>query len=130
MSTKYSVKIEKYAERHFIKSFEKKYHRAWDITIEALVRELQSLNILLDHSIAEIIAENGDIRICKVEFKIAGTNHSRHGSGNRCIAAVHKDINLVNVVLIYHKNDLGDGNETAKWKKLIKDNYCDYRDLL
>lgn len=55
MSTKYSVKIEKYAERHFIKSFEKKYHRAWDITIEALVRELQSLNILLDHSIAEII---------------------------------------------------------------------------
>lgn len=130
MSIKYFVKIEKYVERHFIKSFEKKYHRAWDITIEALFREFQSFDILLECSIAEMIVENFDIKICKVEFKIAGTNQSRHGSGNRCIVAVHKDINLVNIILIYHKNDLGDGNETAQWKKIIKDNYSDYRELL
>lgn len=130
MSIKYFVKIEKYVERHFIKSFEKKYHRAWDITIEALFREFQSFDILLECSIAEMIVENFDIKICKVEFKIAGTNQSRHGSGNRCIVAVHKDINLVNIILIYHKNDLGDGNKTAQWKKIIKDNYSDYRELL
>ena len=130
MSIKYSVNIEKYSERHFIKNFEKKYRRAWDITINTLIREFQSFNVLLDRSIAEMITENSSIKICKVEFKIAGTNQSRHGSGNRCIVAIHKDISLVKVLLVYHKNNLGGGNETAKWKQIVKDNYPDYRGLL
>jgi hypothetical protein len=130
MSIKYSVNIKQYAERHYIKSFAKKYGRAWDITIETLIRELQSLDVLLDRTIAEMIKETADIKICKVEFKIAGNNQSRHGSGNRCIVAVHKDVGLVNVLLLYHKSHLGDGNETAKWKQIIKDNYSEYRGLL
>ena len=130
MSIKYSVNIEKYAERHFIKSFEKKYRRAWDVTIDALIREFQSFDVLLSQSIAEMITETSSIKICKVEFKIAGTNKSRKSSGNRCIVAVHKDISLVNVLLVYHKNDLGGGNETAKWKQIVKNNYSDYRELL
>jgi len=130
MSIKYSVNIEKYAERHFIKKFEKKYHRAWDITIDTLIREFQSFDILIDKSIAEAITETPKIKICKVEFKIAGTNQSRHGSGNRCIVVIYKDISLVNVLLVYHKNDLGGGNETAKWKQIVKNNYSDCRELL
>jgi len=130
MSIKYSVNIEKYAERHFIKKFEKKYHRAWDITIDTLIREFQSFDILIDKSIAETITETPNIKICKVEFKIAGTNKSRKSSGNRCIVAVHKDVSLVNVLLVYHKNDLGDGNETAKWKQIVKNNYPNYCELL
>jgi len=130
MSIKYFVSIEKYAERHFIKRFEKKYHRAWDITINALIREFKSFDILLSQSIAETITETPSIKICKVEFKIAGTNKSRKSSGNRCIVAVHKDVNLVNVLLVYHKNDLGGGNETAKWKQVVKNNYSDYCGLL
>jgi len=130
MSIKYSVNIKQYAERHYIKSFAKKYGRAWDITIETLIRELQSFDILLERKIAEMITGNANIKICKVEFKIAGSNQSRHGSGNRCIAVVHKDVSSINVLLIYHKNDIGDGNETAKWKQIIKDNYSEYRGLL
>ncbi|MFZ2969559.1 MAG: hypothetical protein WA063_00260 [Minisyncoccia bacterium] len=130
MSIKYSVNIEKYVERHFIKSFEKKYHRAWDITMEALIREFQSFDVLLTHTIAEMITETPDIKICKVEFKVAGSNQSRHSSGNRCIVAVHKDTNIVNILLIYHKNDIGAGNETAKWKQIIKNNYPDYRGFM
>ncbi len=130
MSIKYSVKIEHFAERHFIKKFAKKYHSAWDITIEALIREFQSFDVLLIRTIAESITETSNIRICKVEFKIAGSNQSRRSSGNRCIVAVHKDINIVNVLLVYHKNYLGSGNETAKWKQIVKDNYPDYGALL
>lgn len=129
MSIKYSVNIEKYAERHFIKSFEKKYHRAWEITIETLIRELQSFDVLLLRTIAEMISETSEIKICKVEFKIAGTNESRKSSGNRCIVVVHKNTNTVNVLLIYHKNDLGAGNETATWKQIIKENYSEYSHL-
>lgn len=130
MSIKYSVNIKPYAERHFIKSFAKKYGRAWDITIETLIRELQSFDVLLERKIAEMITETANIKICKVEFKIAGSNQSRHGSGNRCIVAVLKDVSSINVLLLYHKNHLGDGNETAKWKQIIRDNYPEYRGLL
>ena len=130
MSTNYSVNIEKYADRHFIKSFEKKYGRAWDITVEALKRELQSFEILLLKTIAEIIAEKEEIRICKVEFKVAGTDQSRHGSGNRCIISVNSQSNLINILLLYHKNHLGDGNETAKWKQIVRDNYPQYKSLV
>jgi len=129
MSTKYSVNIEKYAERHFIKKFKKKYRRAWDITLEALVRGFQSFDILFGSSIAEKIIVASDIEICKTEFKVAGTNQSRHGSGNRCIVAIHKDTQVVNVLLVYHKKDLGGNNETAKWRQIIKDNYSQYRHL-
>ena len=130
MSIKYSVNIEEYVERHFIKSFRKKYRLSWDITIDALVREFQSFDVLINKSIAEIITETSEIKICKVEFKIAGTNKSRKSSGNRCIVAVHKDVSLVNILLIYHKNDLGGGHETTKWKQIVKNNYPDYCKLL
>jgi len=36
---KYTVIIEKFSERHYMKTFSKKYGRAWDITLEALIRE-------------------------------------------------------------------------------------------
>jgi hypothetical protein len=130
MSTKYTVNIEQYAQRHFIKKFEKKYRQAWSITIEALMKEFKSFDVLLGRSIAETITEAENLKICKVEFKIAGTDHSRHASGNRCIVAVHKKESVINVLLVYHKKDLGEGSETAKWKQVIKENYSEYCKLL
>lgn len=64
------------------------------------------------------------------EFKIAGTSDSRHSSGNRCIVAIHKAENKVYVLLVYHKNDIGSGNETAKWKNIIIENYPEYKEVL
>jgi hypothetical protein len=129
-SIEYKVIFEFFAERHFIKSFAKKYKGAWDFTFKFLEKEFEQIDLLFLKNIAETIVDSKEIKICKTEFKIAGTNQSRHGSGNRCIVAIHKDTSVVNVLLVYHKNDLGDGNETAKWKQIIKDNYPDYRGLL
>ena len=128
--TKYQVIFEHFIERHFIKSFAKKYKGAWDFTYNLLREEFEQIDLLFIKNIAETIVDSKEIKICKTEFKIAGTNQSRHGSGNRCIVAVHKDTYSVNVLLVYHKNDLGNGNETAKWKQIIRDNYPEYRDLL
>ncbi|MEK7167650.1 MAG: hypothetical protein AAB791_01465 [Patescibacteria group bacterium] len=129
MSIRYAVDIGQYARRHYIKSFEKKYGRAWDITIEALIQEFQNFDVLLGLTIAEKIAESGDVKICKVEFKIAGSEKSRHGSGNRCIVAVHKDTNKIDILLVYHKNYLGEGHETMKWKQIVVENYPQYAGL-
>ena len=126
----YRVSIEKYAERYFIKNFAKKYGQAWDITVEALKRELQSFEVLLLKTIAEIIVEKEGVKISKVEFKVAGTNESRHGSGNRCIVAINDQDKSIKILLLYHKNHLGKGNETAKWKQIIKENYLEYKNLL
>ena len=129
MSTKYSVIVEHFAERHFIKKFKKKYKKDWDITWQAINEELKRIDSLSETSIAEIIIDTGNVKIIKTKFRIVGTKQSKKSSGNRCIVAVQKDINMVYVLLIYHKNDLGNGNETAKWKRIIKENYDQYKDL-
>ena len=129
MSIKYSVLVESYAERHYLKNFKKKYKGAWDITWRAITEELKRIDSLFQTSIAETIINGGDIKIVKTEFRVAGTNKSRKSSGNRCIVAVRKDMNIVCVLLVYHKNDLGNGNETARWKQAIKENYDQYSHL-
>ena len=130
-TNEYQVLIESFAERHFIKTFAKKYKRAWSTTMFFMIEELRFVDVLFSKSIAEYITnKDADVVICKTEFKIAGTQESRHGSGNRCIVAIHKNENKVKVLLVYHKNDLGGGSETGNWKNIIKENYKEYKDLL
>ena len=131
MSTNYAVIIEKYAERHFISNFKKKYRGAWDVTWSAIHEEFKRINTLIgETNIVETITDQGGVRICKTEFRVHGTQKSRHASGNRCIVAVHKNTCVVNVLIVYHKNDLGGNNETASWKNLVKENYPEYSDIL
>jgi len=128
---KYAVIVETFAEGHFIKKFAKKYQGAWDRTRKGLLVEFKFADLLFEKSIAETIVDSTDEKVCKTEFKIAGTKVSRHASGNRCIIAIQKDTASVRVLLVYNKNDLsGSGNETAKWKKIIRENYPEYKDLL
>jgi len=129
---KYEVVLRPFTERHFIKRFAKKYQGAWDRTLKGLVVEFTFVELLFDKQIAETIcvSADNDIKICKTEFKIAGTEVSRHASGNRCIIAVQKSTAVVHVLLVYCKGDIGDSNETAAWKSIIKEHYPEYRELL
>ncbi len=129
---KYQVVFLPYTDRHYIKSFAKKYKRAWNETMDALCTEFRSVDVLFAKTIAEIICVSPDneIKICKTEFKILGTNISRHASGYRCIIAVHKSSQLVNVLLIYGKSDVGGKNETAWWKNILRETYPEYKDIL
>ena len=130
-STRYEVVFEPFTERHFIRTFAKKYKGIWDFTQKTITEEFEKIDILFLKSIAEYITDkNADVAICKTEFKISGTQESRHGSGNRCIVAIHKNINKVCVLLVYHKNDLRGGSETGNWTKLVKENYLQYSKIL
>jgi len=131
MSTNYVVVVEKFAERHYISKFKKKYKKAWDITWNAIAEQFKRIETLIGvNDIVEIIAVVDDVMICKTEFRIAGPGKSRHASGNRCIIAVRRSMAVVHVLLVYSKGDIGGGNETASWKSLIRDNYPEYRDIL
>lgn len=130
-TNEYEVFVESFAERHYIRTFAKKYKGAWDTTFLFITQELRFIDVLFSKSITEYITDKqADIVICKTEFKIAGTQESRHGSGNRCIVAIHKVEKKVKVLLMYHKNDLGGGSETGNWKNLIKENYKEYANIL
>lgn len=126
----YQVVIESFAERHYIKRFSKKYKTSWDFTLKFLCEEFEKVDLLFLKSIAETIVDSKDIKICKTEFKIAGTEVSRHASGNRCIIAVRKSTATVHVLLVYSKGDIGGSNETAGWRAIIKENYPEYKGLL
>ncbi len=131
MSTKYGVVVEKFAERHFISGFKKKYKSAWDVTWKGIEEELRRIDALIGvGNMVEIIMDRGEIKICKTEFRVASTQQSRHGSGNRCIIAVHQLDACVRVLLVYHKNDLRGGtHETAAWKNLVREHYAEYAEF-
>ena len=127
----YEVIIESFTERHFIKTFAKKYKGAWDLTLGFLVAEFKFIDVLFLKNTAEYITDRwADIALCKTEFKIAGTRISRHASGNRCIVAVHKNTSTIHVLLVYGKTDLSGGNETANWKNIIRENYRQYSKMI
>jgi hypothetical protein len=90
MEGNYLVKIEPFAERHFIKFFQKKYKTAWDVTLRAIFAEFERIDSLLLTDRAEVISEIDDVRIIKTKFKIAGTQESAKTSGNRCIVADYR----------------------------------------
>ncbi len=131
MSTSYAVIVEKFADRHYISKFKKKYKNAWDVTWNAIAEQFKRIESLIGvNSRVEIICDAGDVKICKTEFRIAGPGKSRHASGNRCIIAIKKSNATVHVLLVYTKGDLGSTNETAAWRSIIKANYPDYRSFL
>lgn len=131
MSTNYVIEVEKYAERHFIASFKKKYKGAWDITWRALEEEFKRIETLIGvNNYVETIIDGEALLICKTEFRVAGTQESRHRSGNRCIIAVHKDTRRVCVLLVYGKGDVRGAHETAWWQGVLRDNYPTYAHCL
>ncbi len=128
MQGNYSVRIEKYAERHFIKTFEKKYISHWELTLRAIVFALERIDSLLQTDKAEIISDIDGIKIIKTKFTIVKSGESAKASGNRCIVAWHKEKQFVSVLLVYGKTDLSGHNETAEWKALIRENYQEYKE--
>ncbi len=129
MEGNYSVRIEHFAEGHFIKSFRKKYHAAWEVTWRAIDAQLARIDALLETEKADHIVGDDAIKIIKTQFKIAGTQESTKSSGNRCIVAWHTDERYVVVLLVYGKTDLSGKHETAEWQGIVKKNYPQYRRL-
>ena len=130
MPSNHTVTIEDFAERHFVKLFKKKHSAHWDRTLESIIDGLERIDVLLSTDKAETICDAGNIKIIKTQFRIDGSKESAKTSGNRCIVAWHTDKQKVSVLLVYGKTDIASSNETATWKKIIKENYSEYREIL
>lgn len=118
--------IEDFAERHFIKNFQKKYKNAWGFTLRAIVAEFEHIDTFLLTEKAETISCLDETKIVKTEFRIAGSKESAKTSGHRCIIAVSEKAKKVSVLLVYTKTDVTTKNETVWWKKIISETYPEY----
>ncbi len=131
MSTKYSVQITNFAEKHYLKRLQKKrYKNAFDVPWSAFLFMLQRFDLMTQKENTNPISgfEN-NVVIYKTEFKIL-PKESTKTSGNRCIVALYKDEMVVKILFVYDKSDIKGSHETAWFKKIIKDNYTEYKDLL
>ena len=129
---KYQVIFDDFTERHYIKKFIKRYSvRAWGATKVAIGAICMNADMSLTTEKLETISHQGNVLLCKLYFSVAGTGKSPKGSGNRCIVVVDTHSVRVFVLLVYHKSDfIGAGNETDKWKRIIKNNYLQYGNLV
>jgi hypothetical protein len=130
MESNYTVQVEEFANSHFIKNFEKKYKSHWAPSLDAVLTQLQFIDNLLNTDKADLVVSCDVLKIVKTQFRVFNTKESAKTSGNRCIIAVHEDLKLVKVLLMYTKTDIAQKNETAAWKRLIKENYPEYESIL
>jgi hypothetical protein len=124
----YQVVVTSFAKRHFIKKFEKKYQKAWSVTLDALQAQCAHIETMVKNNrIPAPIHTTADNQhwILKHSFAVAGRNQSPRRSGNRAILYVNRADRVVYLLLVYHKTDLDDGDETAQWHTLIKKHHPD-----
>jgi hypothetical protein len=77
---KYKVYIREYTKRHYIKTFEKKYGKYWDVTLDAIIVSLERIDTFLTTSKAEKIlsVHEKNFHLLKCEFRVANSRDSSH----------------------------------------------------
>lgn len=127
-SQKYTICVSEYADRHYIKTFSKKFKgKKWITTMDAICSSLVRIANLVASSKINIISEpNESYSLCKFDFSIAGTNISPKTSGNRVILVANNETLEIHILLVYSKNEICSPNETRQWKEIIKKEFPEY----
>jgi len=118
-----------YAVSHFLKKFAKKYKgKQWEFTLESIIQDLSRLG--LENNKTQLSSQIDELKysnnkwLAKYDFRIAGTNQSTKDSGNRAIIHIDLDTKLIEILMIYNKNDLPKNtNETDYILKVINKEY-------
>ncbi|MDR0500912.1 MAG: hypothetical protein LBG97_06700 [Coriobacteriales bacterium] len=121
----YSVQVEAFAERHYIKKFQKQYKGRWLATKQNIITVCERIDNMLNYGRADIILATKWQKLVKLDFSIAGTCISPKASGNRCILFVDEETRDVRILLVYSKNEICQPNETQKWKDIVRKEYAD-----
>lgn len=128
---RYLVQLSDYAKRHYVKKFEKRYaKKQWAVTLRSIYADLERINENIRYKKAKVIHTNDSRRIVKLDFRVAQTKDSAHGSGNRVIALIDDNSSVATILLVYSKNEIGMPNETVKWQTEIKANFVSLRDII
>ena len=132
MCINYEVIEGDYLNKIFKKDLEKKYQKAFDITMEVVKLELKNFDNLRKQNKCTIIKVStcNNYILIKVDFKIAWQNNTKWRDAYRYIAFIDAKEYICCLLLIYSKSYIGKWTkecsklkETWWWKCLIEKYY-------
>jgi len=121
----YLVHIAPYAQRHFIKHFEKDYPgKVWQVTLASIVEDLKRVRALCATDQVDELHHAGACWLFKYDFAIALSHRSPKGSGNRCLVFLESETHQLHILLAYRKGDLPKGrSETQYLEQVLREEY-------
>lgn len=121
----YLVFFSDYAERHYLKSFSKKYKgKRWQITLDSIFQDLKRIRALQSTQQVDELKRGQDCKLFKYDFAVAQTGVSPKASGNRCIVFLDSKTHKQEVLVVYSKNDLPKKTkETQYIYQVVQDNF-------
>jgi len=103
----YLVYIEPYAQRHFIKRFEKDYPgKRWMVTLDSIREDLKRVRALARTSQVDELRYTNGFWLFKYDFSVALSKKSPKASGNRCLVFLDSSTHQLRILLLYGKDDL------------------------
>jgi len=120
----YTIVVEKFAERHYVKDFEKKHKANWYLTLNRVifVQCARIDNVLQSQKADRICGHDGN-EIIKLDFAVVGTHISARSSGCRIILMVNHNIKSVKILLVYDKHHTKVGKESVWWESIVRAEY-------
>jgi len=127
----YLVHIEPFAQKHFIKRFEKDYPgKCWTVTLNSIREDLKRVRALSQTSQVDELRHAGNYWLFKYDFAVALSKVSPKVSGNRCLVFLDSATHQLRVLLLYGKGDLPKNKgETEYLNQTLKDQYQSYQEL-
>lgn len=125
----FSVQYSDYARNHFLSSFQKKYPgKQWQFTEISIKQDLARLrmknNTTQKSSQIDELKYKDHYWIAKYDFKIAGSRDSTKAFGDRCILLIDTEKEYIEILIIYHKDDLPKNKkETQYIMDTLRENY-------
>ena len=132
----FAVKFSGYANRHYLKRFEKYYGgRQWDITVESIFQDMSRIKVsdsdLQKTQQVDELWQKEKYWIFKCDFRVAQTKESTKSSGNRCVAFLDNAANKIIILIIYGKGDLPKNiGEQAYIEQALNTEFRDYMSLV
>lgn len=103
----YRVYFSEYAERHFIKRFNKDYKgKRWSVTRDSIFQDLKRVHALQSTQQVDELKSGPDCKLFKYDFAVAQTGVSPKASGNRCVVFLDSKQHRLDVLIVYGKGDL------------------------
>lgn len=122
----YHIYIHPYAERHFLKRFEKDYKgKIWFVTLESIKDDLRRVRALEKTQQVDELKHKGVFWLFKYDFAIAKSGISAKRSGNRCVVSLDANTHKIEILLIYGKADLPKNQSETAWiLKTVQSEYA------
>ena len=127
----FNVEFTQYAEKHYCKDFLKKYKtKQWLETKNTITDALERSFLLQDTSLIDNLkfSQEDGVGIFKLDLRVARTNSSPKGSGNRVIFSLCNNTGNIKILLVYGKTHCDKKHTETQWiLEHIKGNFPEYK---